>query len=78
MYLSHLERLWAFTPPFTPTFKQAVGGHWIYEVKESPDGSETCKVRYVAKGHGQLEGLTIPFGPKDGVKQFTGQSGLAL
>lgn len=46
-------------------------------VKESPDGSETCKVRYVAKGHGHVEGLTISFGPEEEVKQFTGQSGLA-
>ena len=26
-------------------------------MKESPDGSETCKGSYVAKGYGQVEGI---------------------
>ena len=34
-----------------------MGGHWVSAVKESPDGSETCKARYVAKGYGQMEGI---------------------
>ena len=34
-----------------------MGGRWVYAVKESPDGSETCKARYVAKGYGQVEGI---------------------
>lgn len=40
-----------------PEGKQAVGGRWVYAVKESPDGSETYKARYVAKGYGQKEGI---------------------
>ena len=33
------------------------GGRWEYAVKESPDGSETCKGSYVAKGYGEVEGI---------------------
>ena len=33
----------------------AVGGRWVCTVKESPDGSETCKARYIAKACGQVE-----------------------
>ena len=40
-----------------PKGKQAVGGRWVYAVKESPDGSETFKARYEAKGYGQVEGI---------------------
>ena len=29
----------------------------MYAVKENPDGSETCKARYVAKGYGQVEAI---------------------
>ncbi len=39
-----------FTLTPLPRGKQAVGGRWVYAVRESPDGSETCKARYVAKG----------------------------
>ncbi|OQV56793.1 hypothetical protein B5Z23_19605, partial [Bacillus velezensis] len=46
-----------FTLMPLPRGKQAVGGRWVYAVKESPDGSETCKARYVAKGYGQVEGI---------------------
>uniref|UniRef100_A0A3Q2CLN8 Reverse transcriptase domain-containing protein n=1 Tax=Cyprinodon variegatus TaxID=28743 RepID=A0A3Q2CLN8_CYPVA len=45
-----------FTLTPLPGGKQAVGGRWVFTVKESPDGSETCKARYVAKGYGQVEG----------------------
>lgn len=45
-----------FTLTPLPRGKQAVGGCWVYAVKESPHGSETCKARYVAKGYGQVEG----------------------
>lgn len=38
-----------------PRGKQAVGGRWVYTVKENSDGTETCKARYVAKGYGQTE-----------------------
>lgn len=40
-----------------PKGKQAVGGRWVYAVKESPDGSEIFKARYVAKGYSQVEGI---------------------
>ena len=46
-----------FTLTPLPRGKQAVGGRWVYAVKESSDGSETCKARYVAKGYGQVEGI---------------------
>ena len=46
-----------FTLTPLPRGKQAVGGRWVYAVKESPDGSETCKARYVAKGYSQVEGI---------------------
>lgn len=40
-----------------PEGKQAVGGRWVYAVKENLDRSETSKTRYVAKGYGQKEGI---------------------
>ena len=46
-----------FTLTTLPGDKRAVGGRWVYTVKESPDGSETYKARYVAKGYGQVEGI---------------------
>ena len=46
-----------FTLTPLPRGKQAVGGRWVYAVKESPDGAETCKARYVAKGYSQVEGI---------------------
>lgn len=46
-----------FTLTPLPQGKQAVGGRWVYAVKESPDGTETCKARYVAKGYGQVKGI---------------------
>lgn len=39
-----------------PRGKEAVGNRWVYAVKENLDGSQTFKVRYVAKGYGQVEG----------------------
>ncbi|KAL6490090.1 hypothetical protein MHYP_G00004350 [Metynnis hypsauchen] len=46
-----------FTLTPLPRGKQAVGGRWVYAVKENTDGSEICKARYVAKGYGQVEGI---------------------
>lgn len=46
-----------FTLTPLPRGEQAVGGRWVYAVKQSPDGSETYKARYVAKGYGQVEGI---------------------
>ena len=50
-----------FTLTPLPRGKQAVGGRWVYAVKESPDGSETCKARYVAKGYAEGSTIKTPF-----------------
>lgn len=46
-----------FTLCTLPKGKRAVGGRWVFTVKESPDQSEIFKARYVAKGYSQLEGI---------------------
>jgi hypothetical protein len=40
-----------------PNGRQAVGGRWVYTIKEGPDGSMRHKARYVAKGYSQVEGV---------------------
>lgn len=37
--------------------KKAVGGRWVYVKKNSGDGSEKYKARYVAKGYNQCFGV---------------------
>lgn len=39
-----------------PEGKKAVGGRWVYAIKNNPDGSEKYKARYVAKGYSQKMG----------------------
>ena len=39
-----------FTLNSLPEGKKAVGGRWVYAIKNNIDGSEKCKARYVAKG----------------------------
>ena len=39
-----------------PNGKQAVGGRWVYTMKENANGSKSYKARYVAKGYSQIEG----------------------
>ena len=47
---------WVLTP--LPPGKRLVGCKWVYRVKLNPDGSvERYKVRLVAKGYTQREGL---------------------
>ena len=40
-----------------PEGKTAVGGRWVYAVKESPDNKDIFKARYVAKGFNQTYGV---------------------
>lgn len=40
-----------------PSNKKAVGGKWVYTLKESADGMTMHKARYVAKGYSQTEGV---------------------
>ena len=37
-----------------PEGRQIVGGRWVYAVKTGPNGAETHKARYVAKGYSQI------------------------
>lgn len=45
-----------FTLTTLPEGKQAVGGRWVYAIKENPDGG-IYKARYVAKGYSQVAGI---------------------
>ena len=38
----------------TPEGRQIVGGKWVFAVKTGPEGDETHKARYVAKGYSQI------------------------
>ena len=46
-----------FTLTALPEGKHSVGGRWVYNVKETSDGSERYKARYVAKGYSQVRGI---------------------
>ena len=37
-----------------PEGRQIVGGKWVFAVKTGPEGEETHKARYVAKGYSQI------------------------
>jgi len=37
-----------------PEGRQIVGARWVYAVKTKPNGEETHKARYVAKGYSQI------------------------
>lgn len=45
-----------FTLTTLPEGKRAVGGRWVYAIKENPDG-RVYKARYVAKGYSQVAGI---------------------
>ena len=48
--------VWDLIP--LPEGRKAVGSKWVYKVKRNADGSvERCKVRIVAQGYSQREGL---------------------
>ena len=40
-----------------PEGKNTVGGKWVYNIKESANGTKSFKARYVAKGYSQIEGI---------------------
>ncbi len=42
-----------FTLTTLPEGKKAVGGRWVYAIKNNVDGSDKYKARYVAKGYSQ-------------------------
>ena len=46
-----------FTLSVLPEGKNAVGGRWVYTIKESSAGAKTFKARYVAKGYSQVRGI---------------------
>ena len=46
-----------FTLSDLPEGKNAVGGRWLYTMKESSAGAKTFKARYVAKGCSQVRGI---------------------
>ena len=39
-----------------PEGKKAVGGRWVYAIKEDPSGKDLFKARFVAKGFSQVHG----------------------
>jgi hypothetical protein len=48
--------VWEIVP--RPKGKSVVGSRWVYKIKQGVDGSvEKCKVRFVAKGFSQVEGI---------------------
>ena len=46
-----------FTLSDLPEGKNAVGGRWVYTIKESSTGAKTFKARYVANGYSQVRGI---------------------
>lgn len=46
-----------FTLTTLPEGKNAVGGRWVYVIKENPNRTKTFKARYVAKGYSQVQGI---------------------
>lgn len=40
-----------------PEGKHAVGGRWVYTVKDNPDEKKPYKTRYVAEGYSQVAGI---------------------
>ena len=45
-----------FTVIPLPNGKKAVGGRWVYSLKNNPNGDVAHKVRFVAKGYAQVKG----------------------
>ena len=46
-----------FTLTSLPKGRKAVGGRWVYAIKEDASGAKTYKARYVAKGFSQVKGV---------------------
>lgn len=57
--MNSLKENETFTLCKLPKGKRAVGGRWVFAIKESPDQSETFKARYVAKGYSQVDGKKL-------------------
>ena len=55
--MSSLKESNTFTLTPLPEGRKAIGGRWVYDVKESADGSQSHKARFVAKGYSQVEGV---------------------
>jgi len=55
--INSLKENGTYTLTTLPEGRQAVGGKWVYTIKESANGSKSYKARYVAKGYSQREGL---------------------
>lgn len=54
--INSLEENDTFTLTTLPEGKHAVGGRWVYAIKNNADETETYKARYVAKGYSQVMG----------------------
>ena len=75
-----------FTLTPLPKGRKAVGGRWVYAIKEDANGAKTYKARYVAKGYSQVEGIdyqetyapTASFTSVRTLMQLAAQHGLIL
>ena len=54
--IKSLEENNTYTLTKLPQNRKAVGGRWVYAVKNNIDGSEKLKARFVAKGYSQRQG----------------------
>lgn len=55
--MDSLSENYTFMLTTLPEGKNAVGGRWVYAIKNNSDETKTYKVRYFAKGYGQVEGI---------------------
>ena len=55
--MNYLKENDTFTLTTLPEGKNAVGGRWVYTIKENTEKTEIYKARYVAKGYSQVAGI---------------------
>lgn len=55
--IESLEDNQTFTLTTLPEGRKAVGGRWVYSIKEGSDGHDQYKARFVAKGYSQRAGI---------------------
>ncbi len=55
--INSLQENDTFTLTTLPEGKQAVGGRWVYAIKNNTDETKSFKARYVAKGYSQVMGV---------------------
>ena len=55
--MNSLKENETFTLTKLPEGRQAVGGRWVYTIKENPSMAKTYKARYVAKGYSQIKDI---------------------